>query len=150
MSKLLGLLDVLESKILDGKKVPLTEKVMVDEQDVISIIDKIRSVLQSDDVIQNNIQVKAVNEELSKTNRASIEAEKNSDIEKAKKIKEGAQEYAQYILSNLQLIVTKMQNNLVKLEKNIEGGRKIIEERNNVEDDIRNDVIEKEILNEPI
>ena len=42
MSKLLGLLDVLESKILEGKKVPLTEKVMVDEDEVMSIIDKIR------------------------------------------------------------------------------------------------------------
>ncbi|MAQ64946.1 MAG: hypothetical protein CMP21_07480 [Rickettsiales bacterium] len=150
MSKLLGLLDVLESKILEGKKVPLTEKVMVDEDEVMSIIDKIRSVLQSDDVIQNNIQIKPVNEFSSADNQASLDAEKNSEIEKAKKIKEGAQEYAQYILSNLQLIVTKMQNNLVKLEKNIEGGRKVIEERNSIEEDLKQEVLEKEILNDPI
>ena len=76
MSKLLGLLDVLESKILEGKKVPLTEKVMVDEDEVMSIIDKIRSVLQSDDVIQNNIQIKPVNEFSSADNQASLDAEK--------------------------------------------------------------------------
>ncbi|MBH37490.1 hypothetical protein CL658_00460 [bacterium] len=150
MNKLLGLLDVLESKILDGKKVPLTEKVMVNEEDIISIIDKIRAVLQSDDVIQNNIQVNRASEISETDSQLKPDIDKNSDIENAKKIKEGAQEYAQYILSNLQLIVTKMQNNLVKLEKNIEGGRKIIEERNNTEKGLKNEDFEKEILNETI
>ena len=150
MSKILGLLDVLESNILEGKKVPLTEKVMVDEKEIINIIDKIRSVVQSEDVIQHNIQVKPVDEFKAMQQQEKTDIQTNSEIEKAKKIKEGAQEYAQYILSNLQLIVTKMQNNLVKLEKNIEGGRKVIDERNSIETDLKDNVLEKEILNEPI
>ncbi len=150
MSKILGLLDVLESNILEGKKVPLTEKVMVDEKEIINIIDKIRSVVQSEDVIQHNIQVKPVDEFKAMQQQEKADIQTNSEIEKAKKIKEGAQEYAQYILSNLQLIVTKMQNNLVKLEKNIEGGRKVIDERNSIETDLKDNILEKEILNEPI
>ncbi len=150
MSKILGLLDVLESNVLEGKKVPLTEKVMVDEKEIINIIDKIRSVVQSEDVIQHNIQVKPVDEFKAMQQQEKADIQTNSEIEKAKKIKEGAQEYAQYILSNLQLIVTKMQNNLVKLEKNIEGGRKVIDERNSIETDLKDNILEKEILNEPI
>ncbi|MBI60758.1 hypothetical protein CL657_06050 [bacterium] len=150
MSKLLGLLDALESEIVDGKKVPLTEKVMVEEQDVMAIIDKMRAVIQSDDVIKQNIQVNTTSELSSAPNQATLKEQTSNDLEKAKKIKEGAQEYAQYILSNLQLIVTKMQNNLVKLEKNIEGGRKIIDERNNSEKDLKEEEFEKEILNEPL
>ena len=150
MSKLLGLLDALESEIVDGKKVPLTEKVMVEEQDVMAIIDKMRAVIQSDDVIKQNIQVNTTSELSSTPDQATIKEQTSNDLEKAKKIKEGAQEYAQYILSNLQLIVTKMQNNLVKLEKNIEGGRKIIDERNNSEKDLKQEEFEKEILNEPL
>ncbi len=150
MSKILGLLDVLESNVLEGKKVPLTEKVMVDEKEIINIIDKIRSVVQSGDVIQHNIQVKPVDEFKAMQQQEKADIQTNSEIEKAKKIKEGAQEYAQYILSNLQLIVTKMQNNLVKLEKNIEGGRKVIDERNSIETDLKDNILEKEILNEPI
>tara|TARA_B100000427_G_scaffold326200_1_gene334412 strand:- start:1916 stop:2368 length:453 start_codon:yes stop_codon:yes gene_type:complete len=150
VSKILGLLDVLESNILEGKKVPLTEKVMVDEKEIINIIDKIRSVVQSEDVIQHNIQVKPVDEFKAMQQQEKADIQTNSEIEKAKKIKEGAQEYAQYILSNLQLIVTKMQNNLVKLEKNIEGGRKVIDERNSIETDLKDNILEKEILNEPI
>ena len=150
MSKLLGLLDALESEIVDGKKVPLTEKVMVEEQDVMAIIDKMRAVIQSDDIIKQNIQVNTTSELSSTPDQATIKEQTSNDLEKAKKIKEGAQEYAQYILSNLQLIVTKMQNNLVKLEKNIEGGRKIIDERNNSEKDLKQEEFEKEILNEPL
>jgi len=150
VSKILGLLDVLESNVLEGKKVPLTEKVMVDEKEIINIIDKIRSVVQSEDVIQHNIQVKPVDEFKAMQQQEKADIQTNSEIEKAKKIKEGAQEYAQYILSNLQLIVTKMQNNLVKLEKNIEGGRKVIDERNSIETDLKDNILEKEILNEPI
>ena len=51
------------------------------------------------------------------------------ELEKIKKLREGADDYAQYVLSNLQLTVTKMQNNLAKLEKNIESGRKVIDDK---------------------
>ena len=46
--------------------------------------------------------------------------------QKATKIKEGANDYADYVLANLQLTLTKMQKNLIHLEKNIESGRQIL------------------------
>ena len=44
----------------------------------------------------------------------------------ALKIKEGANDYADYVLANLQLMITKMHKNLMHLEKNIESGRQIL------------------------
>ncbi len=47
-------------------------------------------------------------------------------IQKANKIKDGANDYADYVLANLQLTLTKMQKNLIHLEKNIDSGRQIL------------------------
>ena len=46
MSEVLGLLDALEAVILDSKKVPLTDNVIVNEQKLIDIIDKLRTVVK--------------------------------------------------------------------------------------------------------
>ena len=43
------------------------------------------------------------------------------------KIKEGANAYADNVLANLQLMLTKLQKNLVRLEQNIESGRSVLE-----------------------
>ena len=140
-NKLLGLLDVLESAILDGKRIPLTQNIMVNEQESVDILDKMRKVI-------NAIEEK---EELPEKEAAEALAESPKNIvqeaeEEALKVKDGATKYAHYILSNLQLTVTKMQNNLVKLEKNIESGRNMIEEKTGPmeEDKSKN----KEIYNE--
>ena len=63
MSKILGLLDALETMILESKKVPLTDKVIIQEHDVLTVINKIRLVLNSqDDIINQKIQVNQSNE----------------------------------------------------------------------------------------
>lgn len=132
MSELLGLLDALESVILDSKKIPLTDNVIVNEQKLIDIIDKARSVIKTKgDILKEKykmIQESSTenNVQTSKITKSDIDIE----MEKIKKIKQGAQDYAAFVLSNLQLTVTKMQNNLIKLEKNIESGRDIIEKKN--------------------
>ena len=48
MSEVLGLIDALEASVLEGKKIPLTEKVVVSEVSLLEIIDKIRLVIKSD------------------------------------------------------------------------------------------------------
>jgi|AACY02.9.fsa_nt_gi hypothetical protein len=120
-NKLLGLLDVLESSVVDGKRVPLTQNIMVNEQQVIEILDKIRTVINSLDEQEKSKRIQPM---LDQPVNMGEEA-----AQEAKKVKDGANKYAHYILSNLQLTVTKMQNNLVKLEKNIESGRNMIEEK---------------------
>ena len=132
MSELLGLLDALEAVILDSKKVPLTDNVIVNEQKLIDIIDKARSVVKTKgDILKEKYQIQ---NESKSTDPIQNEDITLSDIEKemqkAKNIKQGAQDYAAFVLSNLQLTVTKMQNNLIKLEKNIESGREVIEKKN--------------------
>lgn len=132
MSELLGLLDALEAVILDSKKVPLTDNVIVNEKKLIDIIDKVRTVVKTKgDILKEKYQMQ---NEVRSTEPIPNENITLSDIEKemqkAKKIKQGAQDYAAFVLSNLQLTVTKMQNNLIKLEKNIESGREVIEKKN--------------------
>jgi hypothetical protein len=151
-SKLLGLIDGLEAKVLESKKVPLTEKIMLEEQDIMMIIDKIRSILNSEEFISPEIQkqpdIPIVATDAPTQN--NLKSKVNQELAQAQKIKDGAQDYAQYVLNNLQLAVTKMQNNLVKLEKNIESGRKVIEEKNKEVTGIKHEILEKEILNESI
>ena len=137
MNELLGMLDALEAIILDAKKVPLTEKVVVEEARMIDVIDKIRSFVKSKgDVIKEKVEYDTLNEEIQIENAESKQvdaSEVERELAKATKIKKGAQDYATFILSNLQLTVTKMQNNLIKLEKNIESGRDMIDKKNNAD-----------------
>lgn len=140
MSKLLGLIDVLESIIDEAKSVPLSTKVIVDEQEILAICEKIREVIKSEEVIENTIEVKDTQQGAHSSFQTDVSDKKKDvsstdewikeELKKIKKIKNGADDYAEYVLSNLQLTVTKMQNNLIKLEKNIESGRKVIEEKN--------------------
>jgi hypothetical protein len=44
--EILGLLDTLESMILEGFKVPMTKKTIIDEDEVLQVLDKIRLVAQ--------------------------------------------------------------------------------------------------------
>ena len=44
--EILGLIDTLESMILEGFRVPLSRKTMIDEEKVLQVIDKIRLVAQ--------------------------------------------------------------------------------------------------------
>ena len=135
MSKILGLLDALESIILDSKKVPLSTKIMVDEAPLIEIIDKVRITLRSEELnnqhkINREVEHQPVSSE---KNLQQLDTQKKyieDELKKINKLREGADDYAKYILSNLQLTVTKMQNNLAKLEKNIESGRKVIDDKN--------------------
>ncbi|RAP29844.1 hypothetical protein DID78_03110 [Candidatus Marinamargulisbacteria bacterium SCGC AG-343-D04] len=129
MNKVLGLLDTLESTVLESKKIPMTDKVIVVETQLIDIIDKIRLVIKSDgDAVENMIDIKK--EQQYKEVSYKRVGNSEDELNKAKKIKKGAEEYANYVLTNLQLAVTKMQTNLIKLEKNIESSRKVIDEKN--------------------
>jgi|GEM_PF-363994 len=44
--EILGLIDALESIILDGFKIPLTKKTVVNEEKILAVVDKIRLVVQ--------------------------------------------------------------------------------------------------------
>ncbi|MCP4049736.1 MAG: hypothetical protein GY730_03410 [bacterium] len=139
MNEILGLLDSLEAAVLESKRIPFTDKVILEEKTILQLVDKIRLVLNNEGSFARKV-VDVSNEEKISDNRASaIEAGSNLESGKllyeaeneAEKIKEGANEYADYVLANLQLMLAKMQKNLVTLEKNIESGRDILDETKN-------------------
>ena len=115
--KILGLLDTLESIILDGFKIPLTKKTMVNEEQILKIIDKMRLVLQGGDEFAKPAAEKS--EKKIETVSSQIEQHPETDKGKAteivqqayqlaKEIREGADKYADEVLSNLELSTTRV------------------------------------------
>ncbi|MFC1559489.1 hypothetical protein ACFLZ2_02720 [Candidatus Margulisiibacteriota bacterium] len=88
--EILGLIDTLESMILDGFKVPLTKKTMIDEEKVLSVIDKIRLVVQGGgDFVKKVIDKRSTTTAAAPTplthKQASIDyAEARKEVEKVK------------------------------------------------------------------
>ena len=126
----LGLLDGLEAILLEGKRIPFMDKIVIDEHELLDVIDKIRrSVKRGGLASQSAISpIKsgdvAESDNLDKSISISM-LEKEEEV--AQKLSKDTQVYAKQVMTNLQLMVTKMQTNLVKFEKSIEEGRQNIE-----------------------
>jgi hypothetical protein len=125
MSKILGIIDALEATIFEAKKVPFSNKVILNEDELFLLIDKLRSVLKTE-ILQEPLQPFLA---VSKNSQESDEIQLNEENEKNEKIKNGADEYADFVLSNLQLAIIKMRKDLIKLESNIENGREVLDNR---------------------
>jgi hypothetical protein len=123
--EILGLIDTLESMILEGFRVPLSRKTMIDEEKVLQVIDKIRLVAQGGgglvkdalnnkrtaapkhegmDVIEARKEVEKLKERLpaasEKEGKATEIIENAYKI--AKEVRMGADKYADDVLSNLE------------------------------------------------
>ena len=144
MNEVLGVLDALEATILEGKKVPFTEKILLNEKQLIDLIDKLRvSLSRMNSNGQNDESMLKIDKRKSKIGNQLNDQKEAIDIQHENKIKQGANEYAEYILSSLLMTVTKMQKNLVRLEQSIESGRNLIEKKQTEEN--LNDQSENEI-----
>jgi len=118
--EILGLLDTLESMILDGTKVPFTKKVMVNEEKLLSVIDKIRLVIQGG----SDFAKKAIAHEEGRGGSGSTEESAERDertreeskavevieqaYQMAKEIRDGADNYADEVLANLEATSTRI------------------------------------------
>ena len=111
MMQLLGLLDTLEATILNGKKVLMTDLVMVNEGQLLEIIDKIRGVIKS-----GGSAAKQAIERVSSNDIYNEKSILSKAQREARLIKEGANSYADETLSNLLATV-------LKLERSLESGR---------------------------
>ena len=121
--EILGLMDALESVILDGVKIPFTKKIVVDETKALSIIDKMHLILQggeglakeaiaskSDSVEQGQeTREEDVNNqpEKAKEDGKAVEILQQS-YQMAKEIREGADKYADEVLANLEAASTRI------------------------------------------
>lgn len=121
--EILGLLDTLESMILEGFRVPLTRKTVIDEEKVLQVLDKIRLVVQGGGglvkkAIEQRTPPKQVTMEFEEA-RGKVEKvkeelpvmstseEKATEIIEnaykiAKEVRMGADKYADEVLSNLE------------------------------------------------
>ena len=122
--EILGLLDTLESMILEGFRVPLTKKTMIDEEKVLQVVDKIRLVVQGGgdlvkeaigkrtmppkqetmDFVEARKEVEKVKEGLPVTAESEDKATEiiESAYKIAKEVRMGADKYADEVLSNLE------------------------------------------------
>lgn len=132
--EILGLLDTLESLILDGFKIPLTKKTLVNEEQILSIIDKIRLVAQGGEdfaksaigrekLLSSRPAADPIPEVQSEKGESAVVLEQAYQI--AKEVRGGADKYADEVLSNLELTTTRVlrtvQAGRERLQKTVQG-----------------------------
>jgi hypothetical protein len=122
--EILGLLDTLESMILEGFKIPFTKKTLINEEQVLDVLDKIKLVVQGGgnvirpvidtrsmppsqktiDFIEARKDVEKVKEGLPVTAQSEDKATEiiESAYKIAKEVRMGADKYADEVLSNLE------------------------------------------------
>ncbi|MDD4179112.1 MAG: hypothetical protein PHH14_03575 [Candidatus Margulisbacteria bacterium] len=121
--EILGLLDTLESIVLDSPKVPFTKKVMVSEEEVLKLIDKIRNVVQggshfAQEALGRHKAPAAARGDESAVEAAEAERRPQAETkavevleqsyQMAKEIREGADKYADEVLANLEATSTRI------------------------------------------
>lgn len=126
--EILGLLDTLESMILDGTKIPLTKKILINEDKILAVIDKMRLVIQGGGAFAKEAisSKQGTREEVrgaekvavAPENRELIEGRSQEEIkavevlqqayQMAKEIREGADKYADEVLANLEATSTRI------------------------------------------
>ena len=134
--EVLGLLDHLESIVLDSAKIPFSKKIMVDEDKLLAVIDKIRMVLQGG----GDFAKKAIGKSEEAAAAAgeptieSVEAERRPPAESkavevmeqaykmAREIREGADKYADEVLANLEATST-------RILRTVKAGRERLESK---------------------
>lgn len=134
--EVLGLLDHLESIVLDSAKIPFSKRIMVDEDKLLAVIDKIRMVLQGG----GDFARKAIGKSEEAAVQAgemtieAAEAERRPPAESkavevmeqaykmAKEIREGADKYADEVLANLEATST-------RILRTVKAGRERLENK---------------------
>lgn len=139
MNEILGLIDSIEATILEGKKVPFSEKVLLDERRLLVLIDKLRLVVKNDStLIRRSIDITPADAPAAAPIVIETPTSIHPDVlrqadEESRRIRRNADEYADNVLAHLQMVVTRAQKNIIKLEQSIESGREHLETRRNEE-----------------
>ena len=125
MDKLKGIIFLLESLFKSSKKQMLSNKLLVDPDKAYSIIKKL-----NDAVSEIEHQNESMSDHFYQAANVQMTDTELLDTKKEMlRLKQDANEYADGILSRLQLLATKLQKNVIKIEKNIAEGRKLIEQK---------------------
>ena len=136
--EILGVIDALEATLLSGARIPLTDKIVIEEHKIIPILDRMRALVrQGEGSAKQQISGASVSAKPAlRADRIIMDTMENSEeivssaFQKAQDIKKGADEYADQVLANLQVTLTKMQRNIIKMEQTVDNGRKrLVENR---------------------
>jgi hypothetical protein len=133
MNEVLGLIDSVEATILEGKKVPFSDKVVLDERKLLILIDKLRLVIKNDpSMIRRSIETSGMVSDSVIAAQTPVVIETPVGIhpdvlrqaeEESQRVRRSADEYADNVLAHLQMVVTRAQKTLIKLEQSIDSGR---------------------------
>lgn len=118
--EILGLLDTLESMIMDGSRIPFTKKLIINEEKLLAVVDKIRLVVQGG----GGFAKEAITGKPIPKEQGQVQAEAKAQVpeaaatnppeggeavevlqqayQMAKEIREGADHYADEVLENLE------------------------------------------------
>lgn len=125
MDKVKGIVFLIESLLKSSKKQLLSNKLVVDSNEIFSLINKLNDALLDHEKNNDQRQLYQATDIAMNTQDSELMDAKKQVL----KLKQDANEYADSILSRLQLLVTKLQKNVIKIEKNISEGRRLIEEK---------------------
>jgi hypothetical protein len=133
MSELMGMLDVLDSFVAGGSRIPMTGKIVLEEQPLVQILRRLRHVLENGErTIRQTIEVSA---DVAMTRpqppgMSALEIDSLPVLEdaarRAAEMRQGAREYADQVLANLELVVAKLSKEVAKVERHIQNGRATI------------------------
>ncbi len=130
MSELMGMLDVLDSFVASGSRIPMTGKIVLEETLLLQILQRLRHVLENGErTIRQTIEVSA---EVAMSRpqppaMTSLEIDSLPVLEDAAKraseMRQGARQYADQVLANLELVVAKLSKEVAQVERHIQNGR---------------------------
>ena len=130
MEKIKGVIFLLESLFKNSKKQLLGKQLVVNPEDVFSLLEKLSDAVNEFEQMHNEQK-----EQIARLDQFDFHDDKQEsqtqliDIQKEMvRLKKDANDYADSVLSRLQLSITKLQQNVIKMEKNITEGRKLIQQ----------------------
>ncbi len=124
MDNLKGIIFLLESALNSSKKQLMSSKIVVDPNEIFPLIEKLKEA-----IVQQENYLDSSNDNQVNSNNDLLQNDEIVDAQKAVfKIRKEADNYADGVLARLQLLVTKLQKNMIKVEKSISEGRKLIEQ----------------------
>ena len=125
MDKIKGIVFLLESLIKSSKKQFLSKQILIDPVEMQGLLDKLTAAIDDYELIQNQPPIPSPQpEDLNNDQSAVVDIQKEMI-----RLKKDANDYADGVLSRLQLAVTKLQQNVIKMETNISEGRKLIQQK---------------------
>lgn len=126
MDTIKGLLFSLESQLKTAKPSLFKRYIMVSSKDALSIIEKLKQAIDAYDQSLADPASVSYNDPHLAVDESSLLVTVQKETVRLKK---EANDYVDDVLSRLQLSVTKMQQHIIKIEKNIVEGRKLIQKK---------------------